>query len=513
VLVSGEAGAGKTALLRHFSEERDRSVRVLWGGCDPLFTPSPLGPLFVIAEYAGGELEEVVQRGVLPHEVVAALARELQALAPTVLVLEDLHWGDEATLDVLRLLARRIETVPAVIVASYRNDELTRSHPLRIVVGELATNQAVSRLRLAPLSPAAVAQLAEPHGVDSDELYRKTVGNPFFVVEALAAQGDEVPGTVSDAIFARTARLSGSARQLLEAASIVQGPAELWLLEALAGGAIDGLDDCVTSGMLMHVPAGVAFRHELARLAVEESVALHRRVELHRKAVEALADPPGGAPDLARLAYHAEAAGDADAVVRVAPAAAAGAASLGAHREAAAQYARALRFGDALSPAARARGFSRTGLASASSPISTTTASRRSNGRSRSAARWATGSRKATRSVGSQSSTGARAGRRNPTDAPALRSRCLKVCRPAASSAGRTPTSRSTALVQRAGMKRSPGASARSNLRGVSTRPRSRSTRSQRSARVPTFGSSSKPSSWPCARDSATRPARSSYRS
>jgi DNA-binding CsgD family transcriptional regulator/tetratricopeptide (TPR) repeat protein len=355
VLVSGEAGAGKTALLRRFSEECDRSVRVLWGGCDPLFTPSPLGPLFVIAESAGGELEEVVERGVLPHEVVAALARELQARVPTALMLEDLHWGDEATLDVLRLLARRIETVPALVVASYRDDELAREHPLRIVVGELATNQAVSRLRLAPLSPAAVARLAGPHGVDSDELYRKTAGNPFFVVEALATQVDEVPGTVRDAVFARTARLSGSGRQLLEPVSVVQGPAKLWLLEALAGDAIDALDECVTSGMLTHVPAGVAFRHELARLAVEESVAPNRRVELHRRALEALADPPGGARDLARLAYHAEAAGDTDAVVRFAPAAAAGAASLGAHREAAAQYARALRFGDRLAAAERAR--------------------------------------------------------------------------------------------------------------------------------------------------------------
>jgi DNA-binding CsgD family transcriptional regulator/tetratricopeptide (TPR) repeat protein len=355
VLVSGEAGAGKTALLRRFSEERDRSVRVLWGGCDPLFTPSPLGPLFAIAEYAGGELEEVVQRGVLPHEVVAALARELQALAPTVLVLEDLHWGDEATLDVLRLLARRVETVPAVIVASYRDDGPAGSQPLRIVVGELASNRAVARLRLAPLSPAAVAQLAEPHGVDSHELYRKTAGNPFFVVEALATHGDDVPDTVREAVFARTARLSDSAKQLLEPVSVVQGPTELWLLEALAGGAIDGLDECVASGMLTHVPAGVAFRHELARLAVEESVARTRRVELHRRALEALVDPPGGARDLARLAYHAEAAGDADAVVRFAPAAAAGAASLGAHREGAAQYARALRFGDRLSAAARAR--------------------------------------------------------------------------------------------------------------------------------------------------------------
>lgn len=354
VLVSGEAGAGKTALVRCFTEACDRSVRLLWGGCDPLFTPSPLGPLFVIAEDAGGELAEVVERGVLPHEVVAALARELQARVPTVLVLEDVHWGDEATLDVFRLLARRVDRVPALIVASYRDDELTRGHPLRIVVGELATNQAVARLRLAPLSPTAVAQLAEPHGVASDELYRKTAGNPFFVVEALATQGDEVPGTVRDAVFARTARLSGSATQLLESTSIVQGAAELSLLEALAGEAIDGLDECVTSGMLTHVPAGVAFRHELARLAVEESVPPNRRVELHRRALEALAGPPAGTGDLARLAYHAEMAGDADAVARFAPAAAAGAALLGAHREAAAQYARALRFGDGLSPAARA---------------------------------------------------------------------------------------------------------------------------------------------------------------
>jgi predicted ATPase len=241
VLVSGEAGAGKTALVRRFAEERDRSVRVLWGGCDPLFTPSPLGPLLSIAEDAGGELAEVLARGVPPHEVAAALAHDLQARASTLLVLEDLHWADEATLDVCMLLARRIEAVPAVIVASYRDDELPR--PLRIVVGELATSQAVSRLRLAPLSPAAVAELAEPHGVDADELYRKTAGNPFFVVEALATQGDEVPDTVRDAVFARTARISGAAKQLLESVSIVQGPVELWLLEAFAREAIDGLDE------------------------------------------------------------------------------------------------------------------------------------------------------------------------------------------------------------------------------------------------------------------------------
>jgi predicted ATPase len=354
VLVSGESGVGKTALLRRFAEQCAGSARVLWGGCDPLFTPRPLGPLLDVAESVGGDLAQVVEGPVLPHELVAALARELQARAPTVLVLEDLHWADEATLDVLRLLARRVATVPSLIVASYRDDEFASTHPLRIVLGELATNRAIRRLKLAALSPAAVAQLAEPHGVDAGELYRKTGGNSFFVVEVLATGVDDVPDTVRDAIFARAARLTPSAKRLLEAVSVVLPQAELWLLETLAGQVFDGLDECLTSGMLASVAEGVAFRHELVRVAIEESIAPNRRIDLHRWALEALANPPRGKRDLARLAYHAEAAGEAEAVVRFAPAAAAGAASLGAHREAAAQYARALRFGDRLTAAERA---------------------------------------------------------------------------------------------------------------------------------------------------------------
>jgi DNA-binding CsgD family transcriptional regulator/tetratricopeptide (TPR) repeat protein len=293
-------------------------------------------------------------RGAMPHAVVTPLARELSARAPTVFVLEDVHWADEATLDVLRLLARRVETVPALVVATYRDDELDRAHPLRILIGELATSRAVGRMKLARLSPAAVAQLATPYGVDAEELFRKTGGNPFFVVEALASGAEGIPDTVRDAVLARAARLSPAGGTLLEAVAVVPPHAELWLLEALAGGAADGLGDCLASGMLVAGSAGVAFRHELARLAVEESMPPHRKVSLHRRALAALADPPGGVPDLARLAHHAEAAGDADEVLHFAPAAAARAASLGAYREAAAQYARALRFGGRLPAATRA---------------------------------------------------------------------------------------------------------------------------------------------------------------
>jgi ATP/maltotriose-dependent transcriptional regulator MalT len=345
VLLGGEAGVGKTSLLREFGAAQ--RGRVLWGGCDPLFTPRPLGPLFEVADSAGGELAELVPSEAKPHEVAAALVAELAAPKGTVLVLEDLHWADEATLDVVRLLARQVERAPALVLASYRDDELERTHPLRVVLGELATSPAVTRVELAPLSAGAVAELAQPHEIDPADLYRRTAGNPFYVSEVLAAGGSEIPATVRDAVLARAMRLEPQARELLEAVAVVPPLADLWLLERIAPHRLDRLEECLVSGMLNAVPGGVAFRHELARIAVEESLTPGRALDLHRAALEALANPPGGVADLTRLAHHAEAAGDHAGVLRFAPAAAARAASLGAHREAAAQYERALRYAEA----------------------------------------------------------------------------------------------------------------------------------------------------------------------
>jgi DNA-binding CsgD family transcriptional regulator/tetratricopeptide (TPR) repeat protein len=354
VLVAGEAGVGKTALLRRLHEERRAGSRFLWGACEALFTPRPLGPLLDIAELTGGELAEVVAAEAKPHDVAGALIHELRRRAPTVLVLEDLHWADEATLDVLRLLARRISTVPALALASYRDDELDRGHPLRIVLGELGRDETIGRLRLLPLSPAAVAKLAEPHGLDADELYRTTAGNPFFVTEALAAGEDEIPPTVRDAVLARMARVSPTGRKLLEAVSVAPLKAELWLLDAIAADVADHLEECLGAGMLTPEEEGVAFRHELARLTVEEALAPNAKLDLHKKTLAALASRPEGARDFSRLAHHADAAGDAEAVLLFAPEAATRAASVGAHREAAAQYGRALRFAGDLPPEARA---------------------------------------------------------------------------------------------------------------------------------------------------------------
>ena len=351
VLVSGEAGAGKTTLLRAFCRDHDR---VLWGGCDPLFTPRPLGPILDIAESVGQELSELLARDPAPHDVFVSLSQALQSEPGRIVVFEDVHWADEATFDVLKLLGRRIDAVPAVLAVTYRDDELGPRHPLRVLIGDLPGGPAARRIPLAPLSREAVRGLADEQGVNGDDLWRKTGGNPFYVAEALAAGGVEVPDTVRDAVLARVGRLGDTARDLVEAVAVVPQVAEPWLLSALAGDAAGAIDECVGAGVLVASPPGIGFRHELARLAVEEALLPARRAELNRRALGALADPPVGMRDFARLAHHAEAAGDADAVTRYAIAAARRAEALNAHREAASQYARALRFGDELPTPIRA---------------------------------------------------------------------------------------------------------------------------------------------------------------
>jgi DNA-binding CsgD family transcriptional regulator/tetratricopeptide (TPR) repeat protein len=341
VFVSGEAGVGKTALVTRFCDQARGDVRVLAGACDPLFTPRPLGPFADIAQTTRGGLGELIRDGAIPYRVAEYLMQELERETPTILVLEDVHWGDEATLDVLRLLGRRVERSRTLVIATYQ-DEIGPDHRLRVVLGSLATVPGIRRLQVATLSPAAVAHLAEPEGADPAELYRLTAGNPFFVTEVLAASPGRIPATVRDAVLARAGSVSPEARAVLEAVATAPSGTEPWLLEALAGAATPALSECLASGMLATSAESIVFRHELARLTIEESTAPEVRIALHRNALAALEAQPEAAQDMARLAHHADAAGDADAVLRFAPEAAARASALGAHREAAEYYRRAL---------------------------------------------------------------------------------------------------------------------------------------------------------------------------
>jgi DNA-binding CsgD family transcriptional regulator len=351
ILVRGEAGVGKTTLVDRFCGDLGRDTRVLEGACDALFTPRPLGAIVEVALTTGGELERIVSRPTTPHGVALELIAELEATR-TVLVLEDVHWGDQATLDVLRLLGRRISQVPALVLATYRDDEVDRRHPLRTVLGELASSPGVVRLSLQPLSPDAVDRIAREHDRDGEALYRMTAGNPFFVREVVEGSPDEIPSTVRDAVLARVARLSEPGQKILDLVALGHPDTEYWLVEA--HGSLADLDECLEAGLLHSVRDAVSFRHELAQRAVEGSLSPGRRVELNRSVLRTLEQAPQTSSDLARLAHHAEGAHDGDAVLRYAPAAAERAAALGAHREAAAQYARVLRYAARMDDVARA---------------------------------------------------------------------------------------------------------------------------------------------------------------
>ncbi|HEX6725400.1 MAG TPA: AAA family ATPase [Gaiella sp.] len=352
LFVGGEAGVGKTTATRVFFEGADHDAVGLWGGCDPLVTPPPLGPFLEVVAGAPPAVTAAVDGDAGAHGIATALLDAGQPGLPLLLVLEDVHWADEATLDVLRVLGRRVGGTPTLVIATYRDDQLERDHPLRVLLGDLATSDGVRRLKVEPLSLAAVARLAEGREVDPASLHRLTAGNPFYVTEVLAAGGDDVPATVRDAVLARVARLGPHATAVVEAVSIAPPSLEAGSILAVVGEASESIDECLASGVLRADDFGIAFRHELARVAVEESISPARRLALHRSLLLALIDSPRA--DVARVAHHAEQAADPEAVLRFAPAAAAEAARVGAYREAAAQYARALRFADDLAPGDRA---------------------------------------------------------------------------------------------------------------------------------------------------------------
>ena len=186
VLLEGEAGIGKTSLLQEFAGRADKGCRVLWGWCEALFTPRPLGPLQDMAQSLDPCVAALLDQAAAPERLFPALLNALQhAEGTTVLLFEDVHWADNATLDLVKYLGRRISLLRTMLVLSARSDELGADHPLAYVLGDLPT-ASVTRITLEPLSPGAVAVLAEQAGRADADLYRITEGNPFFVSELLA---------------------------------------------------------------------------------------------------------------------------------------------------------------------------------------------------------------------------------------------------------------------------------------------------------------------------------------
>ena len=353
VLLGGEAGIGKTSLLREFSRRagNDADCRVLWGGCEALFTPRPLGPLQDMAEALDPRVAALLEQGAAPERIFAALLAFLQETRETtILIFEDVHWADHATLDVIKYLGRRIFLLRAVLVLSLRSDEVGADHPLAQVLGDLPA-AAAARLTLAPLSPEGVAALAKAAGRSDTELHRITAGNPFFVTELLASNAvasEGIPASVRDAVWSRLSRLTEGERAALDVISIVPGSVERWLLRTLLGADADAaVDQCVARGVLLRDDKGtVSFRHELARQATLDRLPLSVQQALHARVEAAMSEMPASEASVAlsRRVHHAAGADDGTRVLTLAPLAAAQAARLGAHQQAASHLSVALRY-------------------------------------------------------------------------------------------------------------------------------------------------------------------------
>ena len=342
LIVGGEPGTGKSALVEAFVEQTEGVAPTLWGAGDPLATPRPLGPVHDVAAQLGEPVPTLLREAEQPHEIFSAVFEHLRT-TPSVLVIDDLHWADQGTVDLLRFVLRRVRSSRSLVIGTVRDDEVGTSHAMRSLLGDVARSPDASSLTLRPLSVAGVAELLADRPIDPAALHRLTAGNPFFVVEMLDHEGDDLPSNVRDAVLARTAPLDDEAMDLLHLLVCAPEAIPDRLLGTL-GITLPPLRALDSAGLIRRGARGVAFRHDLCRLAVAGSLPPGGDVALHGRMLEALESSPR--PDAAILAHHALGAGDEQRIRRYAAAAGRAAARSGAHTQAAVFFRTALDHGE-----------------------------------------------------------------------------------------------------------------------------------------------------------------------
>jgi DNA-binding CsgD family transcriptional regulator len=331
----GEAGAGKTSLLKAFTDSIAEEARILRGACEDLPLPEPLGPLYDLARDAGWVLarNNYTQRIPLFSEALGVFEHPSR---PTVIIVEDLHWADDATLDFVRYLGRRTVNLKIFLLLTARNENSEGQKRARRAFADISA-ETLTRIDVPLLTEQAVHTLAQVRGLDGSAIYAATAGNAFYVTEWLRSiSGPIPPPRVRDAVLTRAERLTPPARAALEAVSIFPRPVQRGLVDKMMKGVNIDIDGCVEGGMLQNTSDGFAFRHEIARRSVEFALESGRRRALNQRLLAVLRTD-GGVP-AARLVHHALEAGDMEAVCELAPLAAQQASWFGARREAAGHY-------------------------------------------------------------------------------------------------------------------------------------------------------------------------------
>ena len=351
ILVSGEAGVGKTSLLREFADKHGEA-RICWGMCDALYTPQTLGPIYDIAIALCEKTRALAESGANSAALFPALLSELSKPVPQILVIEDIHWADYATLDFVKYIARRIPVLNTVLIASFRDDEVDHTHPVQTVFGDLQSRH-ITRIKISPLSQSAVETLNTSAVYDINHLMKVTGGNPFFLSELLAFPSEDmrsVPISIKETVNARLNRLTEAEREFVEFVSIIPGTIDLEIVEHCMPDAGNLAMACLSKNILkLDADSALRFRHELARLATLSRLSSGKLRGLHEALLSQLVREPEK-KFASQIVHHAEGAGDAKAVLKYAPAAADQAATAGSHREAAAHLATALKFADDAEP-------------------------------------------------------------------------------------------------------------------------------------------------------------------
>ncbi len=348
VMVSGEAGIGKTSLVEMFTRQLENKANVLWGTCDALFTPRPLGPLYDIASQLNTGLLNLLDDRVVRTKIFTKFHKDLQESRDmNVLIIEDIHWADESTIDLIKFLGRRVNKSRFLLVTTFRDDEIGIDHPVKLLFGDLLQKNVI-RIKLLPLSESSVNILAGKYGKSVPDLYKKSSGNPFFINEILENSDARIPISIRDAVLSKLSRLNKETRNFIELASVVPGKIKKEFAKRLTNFDEDIIEYAVDSGFIKIDSTGILFRHELVRLAVEETLSALKKERFNSLILSFLLQE-NAEKNLPAIVHHAISANDKTMVLKYTPLAAAQAEILLAHREAALHYSRLLKYSDHLS--------------------------------------------------------------------------------------------------------------------------------------------------------------------
>src|SRR6187200_3221285 len=346
ILLSGEAGIGKTSLIKSFYKEKKDNCKIYQGTCDALFTPRPLAPIYDIIWQIQDDTKESevhnVDRSLLFNQLFNGLEQQKK---PVIIIIEDIHWADEATLDFIKFFARRIGRIHCLFILSYRDNEILDNHPLRNVLGQLSPDS-LTRLQLQPLSRHAVEKMAEERGYKGEDVFSISGGNPFYVTEILASYSPGVPDNTKDSILSVYHKQEKGTKNAWEICSVIPEGLEINRFGKIKSSWDEGMDHCFALQIIIIKKNRVIFKHELYRRTIEGSLSPFKRIELNKKMLDLFLDSFEQEGEIERIVHYAKNANENKLVVKYAPIAARQAACVGAHIEASKLFLTAVEYSD-----------------------------------------------------------------------------------------------------------------------------------------------------------------------